>query len=186
MCIVIVRFLDLVQHPYLLSSTEQAVCRKMMVLKSVSAHWQMMVLKCKCALRPYGLNLTVKGKSSLSVSHYNILTCHIDRTCWWWKGEGTRINLAWKWRVKLMMLYASLDFHSCFPDKFHSGPLTFSRQQVLSIFLPYRQWKCDNKWLLHFPTLRLQKWYNKVTQNFHQTKNKLTFHIYLHSVSPGK
>ena len=35
-----------------------------------------------------------------------------------------------------MMLYTSLDFHSCFPDKFHSGSLMFSRQQVLSIFSP--------------------------------------------------
>ena len=31
-------------------------------------------------------------------------------------------------------LHVSLDFHSCFPDKFHSGPLTFSHQQILSLY----------------------------------------------------
>ena len=48
--------------------------------------------------------------------------------------EGNRINLPGNnFRVKQKMFYDSLGFHSCFPDEFHSGPLTFSLKQVLSL-----------------------------------------------------
>ena len=60
-----------------------------------------------------------------------------------------------------MMLYASLDFHSCFPDKFHSGSLTFSRRQVLSIFSPIGNENVttnDELTLLsHFPNINATK-----------------------------
>ena len=84
-----------------------------------------------------------------------------------------------------MMLYASLDFHSCFPDKFHSGPLTFSRQQVLSIFSPSgNENVTTNDVTFSYPkaTKMIQQSHTELSSD----QDKLTFHIYLHSVPQGK